>query len=116
MEKDEYKEEIDRVSDIEVVKIKSVFDKANVFLFRSSIQLINGDIDNFIRGISLSELTLRPKLKAKYFEEIEKKKKELTKSPENVEDPLLDLALFKYEKINSFLDKQTPVKVYTELK
>lgn len=114
MEKDEYQEEVGRVSDLEVVKIKSVFDKTNLFLLRSSLQLISGNVDNFIRGITLSELTLRPKLDDDYKDKIKKERIKI-ENDDRISDPKFELALFKYGEINDFLDRQTPVRVHTAL-
>lgn len=115
MDQIEFQEEMkkEEISDIEVVKLKSAFDRAILFLYKAGLQLINGNTENFIKGVSLVELILKPKLKASYDGTIEAKRKKIEETP--TLDDELELALFKYGELNSFLDKQTPLPVAVKL-
>lgn len=115
MDQEELNEEMKKVeiSDIEVVKMKSAYDRATLFLYKAGLQLIVGNTDNFIKGVMLVELILKPKLDPKYIEKIDVKRKEMSNDPEFNE--LLDLALFKYGELNNFIDKQIPIPIQATL-
>lgn len=115
MDQIEYQEEMKKtdMGDIEVVKLQSVFDRANIFLFKAGLKMVDGMTDNFVKGVTLVELILRPKLKKKYFETIDDYRKKLAE--DGCEDPPFELALFKYGELNEFLDRQVAMPVHTQL-
>jgi len=105
------------IEDIEkMAQILTPEKRANIIFYKAEDQALKGNVDNFILGISLIEKLLKPKLdNTTYFEDVKRKREELGINPSSSKEQRLELALFKYEKLNQIIEKKIPKPEEVEL-